>query len=81
MKQQTNTERGRITIRVCLSIQEKLQEAATLTGTSLSQFMIQSALEKAEQLIDRESSIKLTREDAVMLCTLLDNKADANDIL
>lgn len=81
MKQQTTTERGRITARVSLSIQEKLQEAADLTGATLNQFVVQTALERAEQLIERETSISLTRKDAAMLFTMLQQPSPPNSVL
>ena len=81
MKQQTTTERGRITARVSLSIQEKLQEAADLTGATLNQFVVQTALERAEQLIERETSISLTRKDAAMLFTMLQQPSPPNNVL
>src|SRR5690606_16480644 len=66
-------ERGRITARVPLAVQEKLQEAADLTGATLNQFVVQCALEKAEQIIDREKLIAMTAKDAAMLIELLEN--------
>lgn len=79
--QQNSTERGRITARVSLPIQEKLQEAANLTGATLNQFVVQAALEKAEQLIERETLINLTRKDAAMLFTMLEQPSSPNSIL
>lgn len=79
--QQKTIERGRITARVSLSIQEKLQEAADLTGATLNQFVVQTALERAEQLIERETTISLTRKDAAMLFTMLEKPSSANNVL
>jgi uncharacterized protein (DUF1778 family) len=79
--QQKSIERGRITARVSLSIQEKLQEAADLTGATLNQFVVQTALEKAEQLIERETAIRLTRKDAAMLFTMLEKPSLPNSVL
>lgn len=74
-------ERGRITARVPLAVQEKLQEAADLVGATVNQFVVQSALEKAEQIIDRETIIGLTRKDAAMLIELLENPPKPNAAL
>lgn len=74
-------ERGRITARVPLAVQEKLQAAADLVGSTLNQFVVQSALEKAEQIIDRETMIGLTRRDAAMLIDLLENPPKPNAAL
>lgn len=74
-------ERGRITARVSQSIQERLQAAADLQGATLNQFVVQSALEKAERIIDRETAINLTRRDAAMLITMLENPSKPNAVL
>lgn len=74
-------ERGRITARVSQSVQERLQAAADLQGATLNQFVVQSALEKAERIIDRETTINLTRRDAAMLITMLENPSKPNAAL
>jgi len=74
-------ERGRITARVSLSVEEKLKEAAELTGATVNQFLVQAALEKAERIIDRERVIKLTRDDATMLIAMLENPSKPNPAL
>ena len=79
--QQKTAERGRITARVSQSIQEKLQEAADLTGATLNQFVVQTALEKAEQLIEREATISLSRKDAAMLFEMLNKPTPPNKVL
>lgn len=74
-------DKGRITTRVPLGVLEKLQEAADLTGATVNQFVVQSALEKAEEVIDREKVISLSSRDAAMLITMLDNPTQPNDAL
>lgn len=74
-------ERGRITARVSNSIAETLLEAAELTGATLNQFVVQSALEKAQQVIDRERTILLTRDDAAVLLNLLDSPPAPNEAM
>jgi uncharacterized protein (DUF1778 family) len=74
-------ERGRITARVSQSVQEKLQAAADLQGATLNQFVVQSALEKADRIIDREMTISLTRRDAAMLIAMLENPSKQNAAL
>lgn len=74
-------ERGRITARISRSVQEKLQAAADLQGATLNQVVVQSALEKAERIIDRETTISLTRKDAAMLITMLENPPKPNAAL
>lgn len=56
----------------------KLKAAADLTGVSLDDFVVQAALEKACAIIDREETIRYTREDAEWLIRLLDSPAQPN---
>ena len=74
-------ERDRITARVSRSIALKLQEAADLSGATLNQFLIQSALEKAEKIIDREKTIHFSQTDAALLINMLDNPSKPNAAL
>ncbi|WP_308937410.1 type II toxin-antitoxin system TacA family antitoxin [Duganella vulcania] len=77
----TTEERGRITARVSTSVAEKLQEAADLTGATLNQFLVQAALKEANRVIEREHTIRYTREDAAMLINLLDSPPSPNPAL
>jgi uncharacterized protein (DUF1778 family) len=78
----TATEnRDRITNRVPQPIALKLQEAADLTGATLNQFMVQAALEKAEKIIERETVIRFSKNDAAMLINMLDNPSKPNAAL
>jgi uncharacterized protein (DUF1778 family) len=60
---------------------DTLQEAADLTGATLNQFLVQAALEKAKQIIDREHTIGVSRRDAAALLDLLDNPKSPNAAL
>jgi uncharacterized protein (DUF1778 family) len=78
MSDLSELNRDRITARLPKAIAEKLQEAATLTGATLNQFLVQAALEKADKIIDRERNIAFTAEDAAMFIDMLDNPRPAN---
>ncbi|NVD69156.1 DUF1778 domain-containing protein [Duganella sp. BJB1802] len=76
------TEEGdRITARVSTSMAEKLQKAADLMGITLNQFLVQAALKEADRMIEREHTIRYTREDAAMLMNLLDSPPSPNPAL
>jgi uncharacterized protein (DUF1778 family) len=78
----TNTEeRGRITARAPQPVVDELEEAATLVGVSVNQFIVQAAIEKARTIIDAFTRIELTRRDAVFIANLLDNPPAPNAAL
>lgn len=69
----------RLTTRITDHVQEKLQSAADLVGATLNQFVVQAALEKAERIIESESTIILTRRESLRLLELLDNPPPRNE--
>ncbi len=71
----------RVSARVPAHIYEKLMEAAGMVGASVDQFLIQSALEKAETIIERERAIDLTRQDAEFFFNAIANPALINEKL
>lgn len=72
----------RITARVDLDTQELLSKAAALSGvTSINSFVLNSAIEKAKQIIEREEALKLSKRDAAMLMEALDKPVQANEKL
>lgn len=71
-------DRGRITARVSSAVETKLREAADLVGATVNQFLVQAALEKANEVIDRERFIAISPSDAAFLLNLLDDPSPAN---
>ena len=63
----------RITTRITDHVQEKLQVAADLVGATLNQFVVQAALEKAEKVIESESTIVMTRREAPRLLEMIES--------
>lgn len=74
-------ERGRITARAPQPVVDELEEAATLVGVSVNQFVVQAAIEKARTIIDSFTRIELTRRDAAFIANLLDNPPAPNAAL
>lgn len=68
----------RLTTRITDHVQEKLQAAADIVGATLNQFVVQAALEKAERVIESESTILLTRRESLRLLEMLENPPPRN---
>jgi uncharacterized protein (DUF1778 family) len=68
----------RLTTRITDHVQDKLQMAADLVGATLNQFVVQAAMEKAEKIIESESTIVLTRRESLMILDLIENPAPRN---
>jgi uncharacterized protein (DUF1778 family) len=69
----------RITTRVTGHVQDKLQMAADLVGATVNQFVVQAALEKAEKVIESESTMVLTRRESLRLLDLIENPPARNE--
>ena len=69
----------RLTTRITGHVQEKLQVAADIVGATLNQFVVQAALEKAEKVIESESTIVLTRRESLRLLELIENPPPRNE--
>lgn len=69
----------RITTRITDHVQEKLQVAADLVGSTLNQFVVQAALEKAEKVIESESAIIMTRRESLKLLEMIENPPARNE--
>ena len=76
----TNAERKetRLVARTSAEIQEIIQRAADYSGTTLSQFLIESAMEKARDVIERTETLQLSMAGADALFAALENPPKAN---
>ncbi|WP_298607430.1 DUF1778 domain-containing protein [uncultured Thiothrix sp.] len=72
----------RITARVDLETQDLLSRAAALAGmSSINSFVLSAAVEKANQIIEREQILKLSKHDAMLLVDALDQPAKVHSKL
>lgn len=76
-----DSARGRVSARLPKALQSRLAAAAELVGATVNQFMVQAALEKAEQVIEHERVIKLSTRDMKQLLAALDSPRPPNDRL
>lgn len=74
-------DRGRITARVPLQIQQTLEMAADMAGTTINQFIVQTALREAERIIEQERLIRLGTEDAAAFLSALESSLPPNAAL
>jgi uncharacterized protein (DUF1778 family) len=68
----------RLTTRVTDHVQERLKVAAGLVGATLNPFVVQAALEKADKVIESESSLQLTQRESVRLLEMIENPPARN---
>ncbi len=64
--------RTRITARVSDIVRTTLEQAAELSGSTVNQFVVQTAYLEAQRLIEREMVIRLSQSDARRILSLLD---------
>jgi uncharacterized protein (DUF1778 family) len=70
--------RKRITARVSDSVRVTLEQAAELLGSTVNQFVVQTAYQEAQRVVKRETVIRLSQKDARMVLSLFDNPPKPN---
>lgn len=78
MEQIIGEPRKRITARVSDRVRDTLEQAAELLGATVNQFVVQTAYVEAQRVLERESVIRLSQEDAHKVLVLLDNPPKPN---
>jgi uncharacterized protein (DUF1778 family) len=71
-------KQDRIGARVPHEVYETLCRAAELTGATVNQFLVQSALKEAQSVIEREEVIRLSPRDWNWLLELMENPPKPN---
>jgi len=63
----------RVSARVPTHVYNMLTQAAELSGATVNQFLVQSALEKAQSIIEQERIITMTMKSASVFFNALEN--------
>lgn len=77
----TSEQNQRVSARVPARVYEIVAQAAELTGATLNQFLVQSALEKAQEVIEHERFIKMTTRSASAFFDALENPPEPSERL
>jgi len=72
---------ARIPARMPTAVYDRLVEASQAVGATLNQFLVSSALEKADLILEQERVINLTAASADALFTLMENPPEPNEYL
>ncbi|MCP5207953.1 MAG: DUF1778 domain-containing protein [Hahellaceae bacterium] len=78
MASTSDRKETRLVARTSAEIQEIIQRAADYSGATLSQFLIESAMEKAHSVIERTETLHLSMAGADALVAALENAPKAN---
>jgi uncharacterized protein (DUF1778 family) len=71
----------RVSARISPQVYEKLTQAAELSGATLNQFLVQSAWEKAQAIIEKERFIKMTSRSAKTFFAALEHPPEPTEKL
>ena len=66
-------DRSRLTARIPRQSQRLLEEAAASRGLSVGSFVVAAAVKEAEEVLARQQTVRLTREDARKFFAALDH--------
>lgn len=64
--------RKRTTARIPTNMRATLEKAAQLSGSTVNQFIVQAAYQEAQRIVERETVIRLSQQDARQVLALLD---------
>jgi uncharacterized protein (DUF1778 family) len=78
MEHTIEESRKRITARVPHRVRVTLEQAAELVGSTVNQFVVQTAYLEAQRVIERETVIRLSQKDARVVLSLLDHPPKPN---
>lgn len=68
---QHTTQPARMDLRVPQPVRDIIDRAAAMQGRTRTDFVLEAALEKAEQIIERQTVIRLTMQDQELLAKAL----------
>jgi uncharacterized protein (DUF1778 family) len=78
MAKRLEESRKRITARVAGQVRVTLEQAAELLGSTVNQFVVQTAYLEAQRVIERETVIRLSQKDARKVLLLIDHPPSPN---
>lgn len=71
----------RLSARVPPSVRELISQAAQAVGATVNQFLVQSAVEKATEILEKERVISLSSRDAQTIFSLMESPPEPNEEL
>ena len=74
-------KKSRLVARIPLGMRKTLQAAADLEGASLNNFVVQAAHRQAQEILERETIIRLNREQTRHVFDLLEKPPKPNAAL
>ena len=74
-------KKSRLVARIPSGVRKTIQAAADLEGTSLNNFVVQTAHRQAQEILERETIIRLNREQTKRVFELLDKPPKPNAAL
>ncbi|MDD2850393.1 MAG: DUF1778 domain-containing protein [Desulfuromonadaceae bacterium] len=71
----------RITARIPHAKRVIIERAASIYGATLNQFIVQTALDRAGEILEREETLRLSERDALTFLAALDNPPEPSSQL
>ena len=71
----------RLVARIPPGVRKTIQAAANLQGAKLNQFVVQAAYQQAQDILERETILRLNREQTKRVFALLDRPKKPNAAL
>ncbi len=72
---------SRLSIRLPVSVKERIEQAARISGVSLTDFTISNLAESADEVLERHQFRKLSKRDRDIFLAMLDSTDEPNENL
>jgi len=72
---------ARLTARVPEGVHALIEEAASLCGATVNQFLVQAAKERAQKVLEEERVVRLSRHDTKVFFQALENPPPVNEAM
>ena len=66
-------EKERVSARIPIQAYQTLTHAAEISGATLNQFIVQAAVEKAQMIIEKDQTVKLSFKSANVFFNAIEN--------
>ncbi len=78
---QTTRSLSRLSIRLPLELKERIEQAAVISGVSLTDFTISNLSESADEILERQQYRRLSDRDRELFLAMLDSTTEPSEEL
>ncbi len=79
--EKTTNQNARLNFRLPAEIKERIEDAALVSGLTVTDFAINSLANSADEILEKQQTRKLSKRDSEIFLALLDDDSEPNEAL